>query len=77
MLMLRPARKKVYSAEVQWPHFLAAMGIGIRHCGQSRVVGAAAAAGAGFSSQRLTTRSKRKIANATIRKFTMVFRNNP
>jgi hypothetical protein len=60
---------------VQCPHFFAATGIGIAHCGQSFVVGAAA--GAGFTTHRFTIRSNRKIANATIKKFTIVFRNNP
>jgi hypothetical protein len=61
--------------DVQWPHFLAATGIGIKHCGQSLVVGAAT--GAGLISQRFTTRNNRKIANAMIRKVKMAFRNNP
>jgi hypothetical protein len=60
---------------VQYPHFFAASGIGMAHCGQSLVVGGAA--GAGLASHRFTKRNNRKIAKATIRKFTIVFRNNP
>jgi hypothetical protein len=64
-----------YKADVQCPHFFAASGIAIAHCGQSFVVGAAA--GAGFAVQRLTDRTKRKTANATIKKLMMAFRKTP
>jgi hypothetical protein len=58
---------------VQWPHFFAAIGIAIAHCGQSLVVTGAA----GLGIQRLTTRSNRKIENATIRKLMMVLMKLP
>src|SRR5262249_53780069 len=64
-----------YRADVQWPHFFAASGTGIAHCGQSLVVGAAA--GAGFAVHRLTVRTSRKTANATIRKLMIAFRKIP
>jgi hypothetical protein len=60
---------------VQCPHFFAAIGIVIAQCGQSFVVGAAA--GAGLATQRFTARTSRKTANATIRKFNIVFKNAP
>jgi hypothetical protein len=64
-----------YNVEVQCPHFLAASGIGIAHSGQSFVVGAAA--GAGFAVHRLTVRTRRKTANATMRKLIKVFKKMP
>jgi hypothetical protein len=51
------------------------MGIGIAHCGQSLVVGAAGAAG--LMNQRFTSWIKRNTQNATIRKLITVFRNIP
>ena len=60
---------------VQCGHRFAANGIGIAHCGQSRVVGAAA--GAGFLPQRFTCCTSKNTANATIKKLMMAFKNNP
>jgi hypothetical protein len=63
------------SCDVQCPQRFAARGIGIAHCGQSFVVGAAT--GAGFAAKRLICLTTRKMKKATIRKLTTVFRNIP
>ena len=69
-----PSPESAYSADVQFGHFLAAIGIAVAQCGQSFVVGAAAGAGRRSALTHFTTM---KIAKATIRNSMIVFRNTP
>ena len=60
--------------DVQCPHFVAASGTAIRHCGQSLVFGGG---GAALASNRLTRRTITKMAAATIRKVITTLMNWP
>src|SRR4030067_2639342 len=63
-------------SDVQWPHFFAWIGIVDRQCGQSFVVGTASGASS-FFLRLLMPRTTKKMANAMMRKFTIVFTNIP
>jgi len=63
-------------AVVQNPHFFAPIGMSNLHWGHFSVVGAAAGAGASRFS-RLICLIIKKIANATIKKLTIVLKNTP
>jgi hypothetical protein len=58
---------------VQCPHFFAATGMGMAHCGQSFVV----LGGAGFGIHLFTARTRRNTAKATIRKLMSVLMKFP
>jgi len=71
----RPVAERLrQTALVQCPHFFAAAGIGIAHCGQSFVL---AGGGGGFGIHRFTERTSRNTANATIRKLIIVLMKLP
>ena len=63
-------------SDVQCEHLVALAGTELRQYGQSRIAGAGAA-GAGFGAKRLTWRTRRKTATATIRKLMTVFKKRP
>ena len=71
-----PTLYAAFTSEVQWEQRVALMGIGDRQYRHSLVVGAAGP-NSGFRAIRLTCRTMRKIANATMMKSITVLANIP